>query len=71
MAQILSFHDAQRRQTQAIQHAADRAEALSYVERMTAFHAEMQRLTARFDILGDAETHAEAELFFHPAMLRA
>lgn len=81
MAEILSFQDAQRRHVHTVQHAAgldrattaDRAEALSYVERMAAFHAEMQRLTARFDILGDAadDGRAEAEVFYHPAMLRA
>lgn len=80
MAEILSFQDAQRRHAQTVQHAApldstaaDRAEALSYVERMIAFQAEMQRLTARFDILGDAENGGgvEAEVVWHPAMLRA
>ncbi len=71
MAEILSFRDAQRAATLA----ADRAEALSYVERMTAFHAEMQHLTACFDILGDAGTTdgglTDAEILYHPALLRA
>ncbi len=71
MAEILSFQDARR----AASLAADRAEALSYVERMTAFHAEMQRLTECFDILGHAGTPddglTEAEILYHPALLRA
>jgi hypothetical protein len=85
MAEILSFQDAQRRHARTVQRAAaldataaDRAEALSYIEGMTAFQAEMQRLTARFDILGDATIgdigaggRAEADIVWHPAMLRA
>lgn len=80
MAEILSFQDAQRRHAQTLQHAADleaalaeRAEALSYVERMAAFHAEMQRLSARYDILGDgaADPRMDAEVVYVSAMRRA
>ena len=44
MAEILSFQDAR--------HVADRAEALAYVERMTAFQEEMRRLTGLFGVSG-------------------
>lgn len=63
MAEILSFQDAQRRQ------------ALSYVERMTAFHAEMQGLSAQYGILGDGAGWpvpvSEVEVLYHPALRSA
>lgn len=75
MAEILSFHAAQRRRAESdAANAADaatvvdRAEALAYLERMSAFQLEMQRLSARYGVLDRA---ASATVIRHPAVRSA
>ena len=64
MAEILSLHDAR--------HAADRADAFAYLDRMTAFQEEMRRLTDLYGILGDPPAaEVSPKVVEHPTLRRA
>ena len=67
MAEILSFEDARL----AHSMATDRAEAFDYLDRMTAFQAEMRHLSGLYGILGGVAAGPSAEVIDHPALRRA